>query len=685
VYSVCVWIPFFVVLGLAAHLLTHPLELIDKHRSVISFLRRFLVYVVPVAAAITGWAAWNAYSGIPPNLPDSFKMDAVRRSLVGALASSTLLAGGLSALVSFIGPVRNRVNRLPHPLFVTLTIVCVMYLMLANVLSLADLQGEPTRRVRPDQQDPTVILVVDAGSWNILHGLVRRGELPAFASLMESGIYGYLQTHGRQYTPPSWTTIATGMREDKHGVHRFDSLASEWRVAPIWSIMSALGMNVAVTNWICTWPPFEVQGGFVSDVISHRDGLVNFSSEFEEYSQVAEETVAPWLVEEPDSEASILSYAREEASRLERIDALAVSQMSTDLIAYGFYATDKAQHFFWRDMHPDLFRDGDWKGVKPRPEYQETIRDVWLLVDKFLSNLMAQYGQDASYFVISDHGSRPIEHRAVRFDTDGLLEKMGFLKRRGGDVDRENSDCFTSSWGGQLYVYTLEVRSARAGASHEIDLAEYESTRSRIIEELAALRVVGTNDPIFSHVEPIEGALSEDIPDIKATASKVLTRMADPDSRIIINGSETPLRSFMEFHPWSGRHRPRGIVLAKGPSLKSRYTGAWTIDDPYARVLRYGFGRFRHLDVVFRMLRPLHLVDEISTLDIAPTILYLSGLPLAEDMDGQVMIELFDDEFVEANPMVTVPTYSKGSTSIRKQDEEDMEKTLKKLEALGYI
>jgi predicted AlkP superfamily phosphohydrolase/phosphomutase len=46
-----------------------------------------------------------------------------------------------------------------------------------------------------------------------------------------------------------------------------------------------------------------------------------------------------------------------------------------------------------------------------------------------------------------------------------------------------------------------------------------------------------------------------------------------------------------------------------------------------------------------------------SVLDVAPTILYLMGLPVARDMEGRVMTEILDEEFTRAHPVTFIPSY----------------------------
>ena len=46
-----------------------------------------------------------------------------------------------------------------------------------------------------------------------------------------------------------------------------------------------------------------------------------------------------------------------------------------------------------------------------------------------------------------------------------------------------------------------------------------------------------------------------------------------------------------------------------------------------------------------------------SILDVAPTILYLMGLPIARDLEGRVLTEMLDEEFTRSHSMTFIPSY----------------------------
>jgi predicted AlkP superfamily phosphohydrolase/phosphomutase len=98
-------------------------------------------------------------------------------------------------------------------------------------------------------------------------------------------------------------------------------------------------------------------------------------------------------------------------------------------------------------------------------------------------------------------------------------------------------------------------------------------------------------------------------------------------------------------------HRPYGVVAAWGPRIKKdeRIYGA-------------------------------------SLLDVAPTVLTMLGLPVAEDMDGQPLTQIFEQGPFE---VPTIETYEEPSDQKQAETAEDdprvAEQVLKQLKQLGYI
>ncbi len=89
--------------------------------------------------------------------------------------------------------------------------------------------------------------------------------------------------------------------------------------------------------------------------------------------------------------------------------------------------------------------------------------------------------------------------------------------------------------------------------------------------------------------------------------------------------------------PWR-----RGLAFVTGGSIPDGLHD----DAPDGFVLAVGDG-----------VRPRAAVSAASVLDIAPTVLYLMGLPVARDMEGRVLVEALQPGFVRRQPLTYIPSY----------------------------
>lgn len=79
-------------------------------------------------------------------------------------------------------------------------------------------------------------------------------------------------------------------------------------------------------------------------------------------------------------------------------------------------------------------------------------------------------------------------------------------------------------------------------------------------------------------------------------------------------------------------------------------------------------------------------LEQACIYDITPTLLYLFGLPVSEDMDGRVLVEAFEDEFNKKRKVRFIPSYGVWSRSEEAKKPRELDKeVLEDLKSLGYI
>jgi predicted AlkP superfamily phosphohydrolase/phosphomutase len=116
----------------------------------------------------------------------------------------------------------------------------------------------------PILQSRRKILLIgwDAADWNVALPLVEAGKMPALKRLMDQSAWGKLATLNPVLSPMLWTSIATGKRAWKHGIHGFsEPCPSSGGIRPItnlsrkakavWNIFNQNDFRNHVIGW---WP-----------------------------------------------------------------------------------------------------------------------------------------------------------------------------------------------------------------------------------------------------------------------------------------------------------------------------------------------------------------------------------------------------------------------------------------------
>ena len=117
----------------------------------------------------------------------------------------------------------------------------------------------------------------DAADWKIITPLMDAGEMPNLERLVNNGVMGNLATLYPVLSPMLWTSIATGKRGYKHGIHGFSEpdpgsagvrpISNLGRkVKAIWNILHQQGMSSNVVGWWPSNPVEPINGVMVSDL-----------------------------------------------------------------------------------------------------------------------------------------------------------------------------------------------------------------------------------------------------------------------------------------------------------------------------------------------------------------------------------------------------------------------------------
>jgi len=523
--------------------------------------------------------------------------------------------------------------------------------------------------------DPARILVIglDGADLDLLRPWMDAGDLPHLASFLDEGTGGFLASTIPPVSAPAWASFFTGRTPGRHGVFGFVSevpgsgetvLASldAVRGTKLWDAFGSEGRKVGVLNVPVTWPVPEVNGFFVSGMLTPPGRGYTWPPELEE--EIAA-VVPGYLLEVERAEFRDPERTERHIGDVAAARARAVLHLMEhrewDLLVAVFTTTDRIQHRFW---------SGD----------REEIRRLYVRIDGWVGEMLERAGRDTLAVVVSDHGFADTDRR---FYANRWLRREGFLSVRRSDAEGDAYTRRRFNWFlGQpeearhrpprrslldrilrrpegldidwsrtrAYLYSSDSRGIEVNLEGRqprgiVPPGEYEALRDELVAKLGGLRFPGTGEAVFSRVakreDVYEGPYVDRAPDVV---------LVPTDDRYRVTSKLEEGKILRQHHRPVGYHRRPGIFFAKGPGVRAG------VDLPEAGIE-----------------------------DVMPTLLFAANLPIPEGCDGRVLRGIFEEGFLEGREERRSPEAPEGDRESAALTPEEREALRGTLEDLGYL
>jgi predicted AlkP superfamily phosphohydrolase/phosphomutase len=296
-------------------------------------------------------------------------------------------------------------------------------------------------------------------------------------------------------SPALWTTIATGVTPDHHGIHNFvvagdphagaapveaeagrarairmeavvRPVTSTMRRAPaFWNILSRYDRRVGVVGWLVTWPAEPVSGYIVSSYLPYvynwstgrpLKGTIVEGIPHQTFPEGLVDEIEPLKVRPQDLDPALVGRFYDAAATGDLLPAdrecvtgfrwsLACDETyrgigrhlfgryPVDLFAVYFGGADVASHRFWKFAHPEAL------DYRVRPQDAAALGGIidayYEHLDGILREYLADLGSRDTLVVLSDHGFQPVWDPA-RPATSGHHRLEGMIALWGRGVAR---------------------------------------------------------------------------------------------------------------------------------------------------------------------------------------------------------------------------------------------------------
>lgn len=513
---------------------------------------------------------------------------------------------------------------------------------------------------QPEIKDkPKVALIVlDGMEWTPVNRLREKDRVPHLSRAMDEGVYTTFAT-SRAFSPITWTKIGSGQSTENVSIDGWNVQApggqrmiqsQDVENRRIWDYLNDANISTGVVGWMLTWPVEEVKGYMIAGPLSTSDReLVYPREEFMDNYQVIESG------DEWEIAHMVLDTRKNE----------------TPFITLGFKNLDTYQHQLWKFMVPEKF------GLERKEENQK-YREVIYTEYENLDEVVGRFGEDWNVIVIGDSGfeaeNKEYGNIAPTYENDinPLLAAMNYTDIttktvRGTEITRveessrlkrcpvlyPQNDVLSPT----TYLQRICVLDDSVDINETIDRlesVEYRNGKKFFYD----LHYVPEKESIKGKMKVYQsGVVNTTVESAMAPQPHVSGKSYYVDKAL---GLELP--NGEPFDLWigpekSGDHPPGtdSVFIARGPYIADR-----------GNISR----------------------GAVGAEDIAPTLLYLYGLPVPRDMDGAVAKEIFTERFNDERELRYVNASTRESSSEKpyfKQRGNLSSKALKqRLRNLGY-
>ncbi|RLC82088.1 MAG: hypothetical protein DRJ03_10635 [Chloroflexi bacterium] len=539
----------------------------------------------------------------------------------------------------------------------------------------------------------TLVIGLDGATFTVLTPLMQAGYMPNLQKALARGASSELLSTIPPVTALAWPSFMTGKNPGQHGLMGWqerlnDHFERPWvnqnhiRGSKLWHLASMAGLRVCVFNVPVTYPPEPLNGVMVAGMLTP-----DLKTEFTYPPELGEALLSA----APDYQIDIdVQHTRrdtrnldailcflDEAERITRARGKALRWLldreQPDLTVAVFEMPDRLQHILWQYIER---LPAPLDKTKRASIIRERLLTCYQALDEEIGQLINGFSPREDYLAfLSDHGFGPwitnihlsdwlAQQGWLTYDSR-RVSRWEVLRWAGSHMKRWlpgfllskarralpllNTLDWSQTWAyaGLPTEYGIFLNVREREPAGIVEPTSYEALRTEIIEALCEWHDPRVKQPIikaaYRREELYAGHFVTHAPDIIFELQRGY-RVSDLTGR-------GDLLSDVSQESW-GFHEREGIFGMSGPGILSGTE-----------------------------------LKQVSIQDIMPTLLYSLGLPVPDDLDGRVLIELFTPAWRSVHPLYsqTVAETETATEIIRSYSVAEESLVAERLRGLGYL
>ena len=480
-----------------------------------------------------------------------------------------------------------------------------------------------------------IVIGLDGASFELIEPWIEEGALPNIKRVREEGVYGDMRSCLPPVTAPNWKCYSTGKNPGELGIFWWENIdVKNKRVyypqdrtknnQELWDIIGKKG-KVGVVNMPTTYPPKKVNGFLISGPPDSPEDKFFYPD-----TDIMQKTLEGFGYKiRPEKEELLKSaYKKDQREIVDEIKEIIRTKFN---LAHKILREEKPIFLHLTIFYINVLHHFFWDA--------EYTKEAWKLIDEKIGEFLNDFEDEYTFFFMSDHGSNKI---TTVFNINTWLEKNGYLVTSTSKAKLLNSMGINTQNLAQIFNFlgserlkkviksivpnrilntipteegtfarerktgVIDWRKSKAVASTQGPLYilakgnEKEEIKRGLIKDLESMKDKGIISGIYTREEIYSGKYFEEAPDLILDQGKGIHIKGDIGREKIL---ESP-----NANVWIGENKKIGLFMAYGPKIKSGKK-----------------------------------INDISILDLAPTILHYFNIPIPRDMDGKVLKKIFEE------------------------------------------
>ena len=323
-------------------------------------------------------------------------------------------------------------------------------------------------------------------------------ELPTFKRLMQTGVWGKLESTIPCITVPAWSSMVTSKDPGELGVYGFrnrkdysyDGLFFANSIAikkpTIWNILSRNRKTSIVIGVPQTYPVKPLRGNLVGCFMSPDESTdYTYPAELKnELDEIADGYQIDVRNFRTDDKNWLLKQIYDMTEKRFKVVKNWVKTKSWEFFMFVEMGPDRLHHGFWgicEPSHPKFNKDS---------KFVNAIRDYYIYLDKEIGELLTELDEDTTVLIVSDHGARNLEG-GICINEWMIQKELLSVKNYPDSIDKLAMDNInwdkTYCWGEGGYYARIFLNVKDRESEGIIKPSEYESFRKSLKEKLEAI------------------------------------------------------------------------------------------------------------------------------------------------------------------------------------------------------